>query len=839
MTDQTKGEGITSSNLIVNASNFFLWTNGVRRQRLRVLFLVVLILLYILTGLSVPVLGQNGSAAAVQEPYSIQNHFFKRFCNSCHESKRKDEFDLSALTENFADEQNRQLWVEVRDQIANGLMPPAEELQPDSSERSKAVQSIETQWIAAIQKEREVTGRVPLRRLSRIEYQNTIRDLLGVEVDVSDLIPEDTVSDGFGNQAESLHVSSFLLDGYLAAADRVLDAAIANGPRPHTINKRFDIRDERTVKAKGSVYRHEADGVAVFSSWVSANIQVTMWQFNTRGRGKYRFRISAYGIQTDKPVTFYVKAGPMNAAAEQYLIGYFSVPPNEPKVIEFVENMESNLTIRIVVDGLGVTPPQVEKIGAENYKGPGLLIQHVDIEGPIHEVWPPESHQRIFGELKQSAIASQGNRREVVSETPQTDAQEILSRFARRAFRREISDADIQPFLIRFERLQKQGRSFEESIRVALKGILLSPEFLFLRESVGDLDNFALASRLSYFLWSSMPDEELFILALQGKLKDLSILHQQVERMLEDPKSAAFKRNFVDQWLGLQAIDDTSPDAMLYPEYDDLLKVSMLKEIELFFDEVFRNDLSIANFIDSDFTYLNGRLARHYGIKGVPEGVEFQKVSLPSDSPRGGILTTGAVLKVTANGTTTSPIIRGNWLLSRILDRPPPKPPENIEAVEPDIRGATTIRNQLAKHRDLPQCAGCHRIIDPHGFAFENFDVIGGWREYYRSIGEGAEVTQEGRRMRYRQGPLIEIDDELVDGRKFNSVEAYKQLLLSNQDELAAAFAGKLLSYATGGKVGLADRADIDTIVQVAREKKFGLRSMIHAVIDSHAFRKK
>jgi len=214
--------------------------------------------------------------------------------------------------------------------------------------------------VAAIQKERELTGRVPLRRLSRSEYQNTIRDLLGVEVDVSDLIPEDTIADGFGNQADSLHMSSFLLDGYLAAADRVLDAAIANGPRPHTINKRFDIRDERTVKAKGSVYRHEADGVAVFSSWVSANIQVTMWQFNTRERGKYRFRISAYGIQTDKPVTFYVKAGPMNAAAEQYLIGYFSVPPNEPKVIEFVENMESNLTIRIVVDGLGVTPPQVE-----------------------------------------------------------------------------------------------------------------------------------------------------------------------------------------------------------------------------------------------------------------------------------------------------------------------------------------------------------------------------------------------------------------------------------------------------------------------------------------------
>jgi len=799
----------------------------------------ILGLLYLLIGLSGSVFGQSGAAQVVQQTYSVREHFFSRYCNSCHDSDRKQEFNLSGLTEDFSSEQSRQLWAKVLDQIAYGFMPPAEELQPESSERNKAVGWIENQWVAAIQKERELTGRVPLRRLSRSEYQNTIRDLLGVEVDVSDLIPEDTIADGFGNQADSLHVSSFLLDGYLAAADRVLDAAIANGPRPHTINKRFDIRDERTVKAKGSVYRHEADGVAVFSSWVSANIQVTMWQFNTRGRGKYRFRISAYGIQTDKPVTFYVKAGPMNAAAEQYLIGYFSVPPNEPKVIEFVENMESNLTIRIVVDGLGVTPPQVEKIGAEHYKGPGLLIQHVDIEGPIHETWPPESHQRIFGELKQVSVASQKNRREVVSENPQKDAQEILSRFARRAFRREISDADVKPFLARFERLREEGRSFEESIRVALKGILLSPEFLFLREPVGELDQFALASRLSYFLWSSMPDEELLEAARQGKLKDSAFLHQQVESMLDDPKSTAFKKNFVYQWLGLQSIDDTSPDAMLYPEYDDLLKVSMLKEIELFFDDLFRNDLSIANFIDSDFTYLNGRLARHYGVEGVPEGVDFEKISLPSDSPRGGILTMGAVLKVTANGTTTSPIIRGNWLLSRILDRPPPKPPENIEAVEPDIRGATTIRNQLAKHRDLPQCAGCHKIIDPHGFALENFDVIGGWRAYYRSIGEGAEVTREGRRMRYRQGPNVEMADELFDGRKFESVKAYKQLLLSNQDELATAFTGKLLSYATGGKVGLADRADIDTIVQEARGKKFGLRSMIHAVIDSEAFRKK
>lgn len=770
---------------------------------------------------------------------SLESSFFAKYCYDCHRADAKEHFDLATLPSDLSTLEAQQAWLRIRDQLVYRFMPPKEELQPDTNERQVAIQWIESRIIAAEQEKRRDAGRVPLRRLSRLEYENTVRDLLDVQVDLSDLIPSENVSDGFVNNAESLHVSSFLLDSYLAAADRVLDAAIASGSRPNTINKRFDIRDERTVKPKGSVYRHESDGVAVFSSWVSANIQVTLWQFNTRARGKYRFRISAYGTQTDKPITFHVKAGPMNAAAQQYLIGYYSVPPNEPTVIEFIENMEPNLTIRIVVDGLGVTPPQIEKIGADNYKGPGLLIQHVDIEGPILESWPPESHRRLFGDLKQIRSTTQPDRKETVSDKPLEDAKDILTRFIRRAFRRPITDADVQPYLTRFEKLQTQGRSFEDSIRVALKGVLLAPDFLFLREEPGKLDEFALANRLSYFLWSSMPDEELFQLAEQGKLSESQTIHKQVERMLKDSKSLAFKRNFVSQWLGLHAIDDTQPDAMLYPEYDDLLKVSMVKEVNLFFDHLLDNDLSIDHFIDSDFTYLNGRLAKHYNIESVPDGVDFHRIELPPDSARGGLLTMGAVLKVTANGTTTSPIIRGNWVLNRILGSPPPKPPENIEAVEPDIRGATTIRKQLAKHRDLPQCASCHTIIDPHGFALENFDVIGGWRDNYRSIGVGETAVVNGRKMRYLNGPPVESADQFIDGRQFQSIREYKQLLLENREDLAKAFAGKLLSYATGANATLADRESLDLVIHSTKEKNFGLRSMIQAVVDTPAFRMK
>ncbi len=721
-----------------------------------------------------------------------------------------------------------------------------------------------TEWIrkqatAAIAAQTAADGRVVLRRLNRAEYQNTVRDLLAVDVDLKDLLPEDAINSGFDNSAEALHVSSFLMASYLEAADRVLDLAIANSPRPDVINKRYSIKDERTVKATGSVYRHVDDGVAIFSSWVSANIQVTLWQFGSRERGKYRFRISSYGFQTDKPVTFYVLVGPLNAAAQQELVDYFTIPAGEPKVVEFVRLLEPQQTIRIVADGLGVTPPVVEKAGADKYDGPGLVVQWVDIEGPLLESWPPPSHRRIFGDLPQERMSApeNSNRREVVSQQPLVDAARILKDFTRRAFRRAVTDADIKPFLARVQTKLEQGDSFEQAIRVGLKSVLISPHFLFLREKraitgqaasqpgeaaptrPAPLDDFSLASRLSYFLWSSMPDDELLALAEQGRLHEPDTLRQQVERLLRDPKAAAFTEHFTGQWLSLRAIDATMPDRMLYPEYDDVLQMSMVKEVKLFFDEVLRNDLSLTNFTASDFTMLNGRLARHYRIPGVEGELEFSKVALPPESHRGGVLTMAAVLKVTANGTTTSPILRGAWVLDRILGTPPPKPTVDVEAVEPDIRGATTIRNQLAKHRENDSCASCHVKIDPPGFALENFDVIGGWRERYRSIGDGEPIVLDGRRVRYLNGPVVDAADVLPDGRRFANIDEFKTLLLEDKDQLARALAAKLVSYSTGATPTAADQREIDAIVARTREKNYGFRSLVHEVVQSQVFRHK
>ncbi|WP_168164403.1 DUF1592 domain-containing protein [Pirellula sp. SH-Sr6A] len=775
----------------------------------------------------------NSFAAQEESPAKL---LFSRHCEHCHAgAEAEGDFSVARLTDDFQDRQNREKWLMVLEQLQHGTMPPKEEPRPFEGDLKNVIDWIGTQAESAELARRQKEGRVVMRRLNRAEYANTLRDLLHVEVDLADLLPLDTSTSGFDNNAELLHTSSVLMRNYLDAADRVLDEAIANEPQPWIQKKRFDIREEKSVKAAGSVYRHTDDGVAIFATWESANIRVTMWNFRSHVRGKYRFRISGYGFQSEgKPIAFRVTAGTLKEVTEERLIDYFAVPADTPTVVEFTEQLEPENRIRILAEGLPALPPTVEKIGADKYTGPGLVIQWVDVEGPILESWPPPSHKAIFGELKQTRVSSQ--RFEVVSQQPMVDAERILREFARRAFRRPVSDDDIRPFMARVKSKLDQNYSFEQAMRVGLRGILVSPDFLFLREQPTKLNDFALASRLSYFLWSSMPDEELFQLAADNKLHEPDVLREQVERLVRDPKAKAFNTNFTGQWLSLRAIDATLPDGTLYPEYDDILKTSMLKETSMFFNEVLKQDLSLTQFVSSGFTFLNERLAKHYRIPGV-EGMEMRKVSLPKDSHRGGLLTMGSVLKVTANGTTTSPIIRGAWVLERILGTPPPKPPLDVEAIEPDIRGATTIREQLAKHRDVESCASCHRKIDPPGFALENFDVIGGWRDHYRATGEPRVV--DGRRVRYWNGPPVDPADTLPDGRPFRNIDEYKRIILEDKDQLARNLAEKLLAYSTGAAPSHTDKPPVEDIVRRVRDKGYGFKALIHEIVQSPLFQSK
>src|SRR5262245_57698992 len=749
--------------------------------------------------------------------------FLARHCLECHGAEKpKGDLRLDRLAPDFAQAANSDKWQAVLKRLKAGEMPPKAKPRPADKDVQLVAEWIKDRAAVATAK-RGSEGRVVLRRLNRVEYENTVRDLLGVEIELKELLPQDTAAHGFDNIGEALHTSSFLMDRYLEAADTALNGAIANGPRPPLVKKRYTLKEERLVKTTTeSVYRQLDDTVVMFSS--SAWNSITVGQFYPPDWGRYRIRISAYGLQSSgKPVTFRVDAGPMLMGTKNHLVDYFDVPPDKPTVIEFVDHFEARNHIRISPYGLAAAQT-VNKIGADKYEGPGLAVEWIEVEGPLHDTWPPESHRRIFGDLPRGTVPVPGNRNrlEVVSKDPAADARRILRDFAGRAFRRTVTDDDIKPILNLVNAKLEQKRSFESAVRVGLKAIMASPEFLFFPEKPGKLDDFALASRLSYFLWSTMPDDELLTLASQKKLSEPETLRGQVERMLKHPKAAAFTENFLGQWLGLRDIDFTSPDIRLYPEFDEMLKSAMVKETHHFFDELLKNDLSLTNLVSSDFTMLNERLAKHYGIAGV-EGHQFRKVKLPPDSHRGGVLTMASVLKVTANGTNTSPVIRGAWVLDRILGTLPSPPPSGVPAVEPDIRGATTIREQLAKHRQIASCAACHAKIDPAGFALESFDVIGGWRENYRTTGHGQPVTVDGRRMPYHKGRKVDPADVFQEHR-FSNIDEFKQLLLKDKDQLARALTEKLLTYATGGAPAPADRPEVEAIVRKIREKNQGFR---------------
>jgi len=830
---------------------------------------------------------QEQAKPAIDDFAVLAKPILQKHCLGCHSGvEPKGELRLDTLGTDLTSQETREAWQSVQEQLRIGAMPPKEEPPKEKPRPTKEEVEQLTKWIvgrlaAAEAVKRAATGRVVMRRLNRTEYENTVRDLLGVDTPLRELLPHDTSAAGFDNVGEALHTSSFLLDRYLEAAETALNQAISNRPKPPTLAKtRYSLQESHQVKnTTEKVFRKREDGSVVLfcsSLWQSVGLS----KFYPSERGKYRFRISASAIQNnEEPVTFRVHSGAGGMGGPKaHLVGYFDALTAEPRVIEFVDHMEPRTSITILPYGLP-SAQAINKIGADVYEGPGLAIDWIEVEGPLNETWPPESHQRLFGDLKQGSfpIYNQRERVEVISDQPAADAERILKKFARRAFRRSATDEDLKPYLALFAAKLDEKQTFEQAIRVALAAIMVSPEFLFLKEEPGPLSDYAIASRLSYFLWSSTPDEELLSLAEQGLLKksgrggeresgskdkdeskqeaakgslpispsptlplshSLSPLERQVERLLRHPRSRAFTENFVGQWLNLREIDATNPSHILYPEMDDMLKASMVRETELFFREVLEHNLPLSNFVASDFSMLNGRLAKHYGIPGVA-GWEFQKVKLPADSHRGGVLTMASVMKVTANGTHTSPVVRGAFVLDRILGTPPPKPPENIAGLEPDIRGATTIRQQLAKHRQLDSCASCHVQIDPPGFALESFDVIGGYREFYRTSGNGKAVMIDGKRMPYLQGPAIDPADKLADGRAFANIDEFKQLLLSDQPQLTRALATKLITYGTGAPPETLDAPQLEQIVSHVKAKDYGFRGLIHAIVASELFQRK
>jgi hypothetical protein len=419
------------------------------------------------------------------------------------------------------------------------------------------------------------------------------------------------------------------------------------------------------------------------------------------------------------------------------------------------------------------------------------------------------------------------------------DADKLLADFLPKAFRRPVTAETRAQYVAQFALRVKAGDCFETAMRWVYRAALCSPDFLYHVEAPGKLDDYALASRLSYFFWNSQPDEVLASLITSGQLRDPKVLDEQVERMLKDPKSERLVEDFLGQWLKLRSIGVNDPDKKLYPEFNPYLQDSMVAETRAYFRELLERNLDASFLVRSNFAMLNERLAVHYGITGV-SGPEIRQVTLPAGCVRGGFLTQAALLKVTANGTTTSPVVRGTFVMTRLLGRPPEPPPANVPAVEPDVQGTTTIREQLAKHRADPVCASCHTKIDPAGFALESFDVIGGQRSRYRSIGEG-DVPERGSidarvKIDFKLGPKVDASGELPDGRKFADILQLKDILAKERQQLLRNLAEQLTIYSTGHALSFGDRAALAEIVARTETRGGGMRTLIHELVRSTLF---
>jgi hypothetical protein len=633
-----------------------------------------------------------------------------------------------------------------------------------------------------------------------------------------------------------------------------------------------------TVGTNDPVQR-ELEGMGVVASAYEP-IEPKFNQFKAPVSGRYKLRFNAHTVwvgpgasnkwfipnldqvskgRRDEPVTITAEIPPRLLRH----LGDFDVTP-EATVHEIEVDLLAGEMIRPDAGRLFRSRPGASRWQnplAEKDGQPGVVFRWMEVEGPLHTTWPPPGHQLLFGHLprvnrplppeSRTRTNRFGDRQfrpppgvEVISTQPLVDAERLLRQFIREAYRRPVDEsAEVKRFLPVFRSALAKGNDFTDALIASYTAVLCSPEFIGLEEKPGRLNDYALASRLSYFLWNTAPDEALRQKAAARQLRQPAVLRAETDRLLNDPKARQFVEAFLDYWLDLRRMQATAPDAELYSDYylDDLLTESALEETRQFFSELLQGDRPARQLVSADFAMLNEKLAAHYGLPPV-HGVALKKTALPVGSVRGGLLTQASVLKVTANGTTTSPVLRGAWIMERILGQKPPPPPPSVPAIEPDIRGATTIRQQLDQHRNIESCAACHRKIDPPGFALENFDVMGGWRERYRSEAGGTlavGLAKSGQKFAFHWALPVDASGEWMDGRKFTTIQEFKQLLLSDERQIARNLVQQLAVYATGAPVGFADRAKIEALLDRAAARQYGVRTLVHELVQSALFRHK
>ena len=768
----------------------------------------------------------SGSLIA-DEPSDKVLTFLKTNCLDCHEGKSAEAgFDLTKLPKEFS-KTDVDKWTRIFDRVHDNEMPPKEYGTLESADKNEFLK-LAGKWL---KQEQHATykklGRVRGRRLTNVQLERTLHDLLGVDIPLASLMPVEPKVNGFTTVADGQPMSHFQLEQHLTVVDAALDEAFRramNNQPDETKTTLSATQLSRSNKNRRCRDPELIDELAV--TWTGKlPFYGRMPATRAKEPGWYRMTVRAKAINPpiNGSVWCTIRVGECISTAPLL---------NWAGAFEATDTLEEH-TVQIWVPedhGFVIRPGDVNlkkgkfrggQVGTgegskQDISGVGIEWIKLDL---IH-LGPDDD------EIRRLLFGSIGFKE--ASKAPRKYATQLMRQFARRAFRRPIDGEIIKPFVKIVYASINEGKSFDQALQRGYRALLCSSRFLYLNESPGRLDDYALASRLSYLLWNRMPDHRLMQLADAGKLQDDNVLRGQVARLLKHENAKYFVTDFAAQWLDLNLIDFTEPDRKLYPGFDTIVQYSMLDETHKFLQAMLDQNLSVKHLIDSDFTFLNSRLAKYYGIAGV-DGDEMRKVSLSNDPHRGGLITQGAILKVTANGTTTSPVIRGVWISERLLGEEIPPPPENVSAIEPDIRGAKTIREQLAKHINDPSCSSCHVKMDPPGFALENFDPSGRWRENY--------IKLKGRKR--LPGAKVDPKSELVDGGPFKNIHEFQSLVVKDKQNLANNVAAKLMTYGTGAPVHFADRDDIQKCVESAKQHNYGFRSLIHAVVQSETFRSK
>lgn len=773
----------------------------------------------------------------------------REFCFDCHGTEEPEaNLDLQSLSYDLQDEAVFASWERIFERIETREMPP-----PDSGEIPATRQeAFLTELGKVLESAHYRSKETVLRRLNRREYTNTMNDLFGTDLRLDELFPEDSRAHEFDNVGSALSLSMVHMQRYIEAADQVIEAAIAKtteAPTPNRITTNY-AETREGEKHIGSAWGQAPDGSVVFFRKLGYPTGM-LRTANAREAGYYRIRVTGYAYQSDKPITFAVGGTTFQRGASQPTFGYFSFEPGEPQSIELEAWMDARYMVQITPWGISDDDYLIKKNGIEAYRGPGLAIKEVELEGPLVDEFPTRGHQLLFQDFEFSEIepANPSHKQkswyqpkfELLSEDPGQAARKTLHRIASVAFRRPVESAELQAYYDLFESEFKSTSDSMLALKTSVAALFCSTDFLFLSEEAineyRQLDEYALASRLSYFLARTTPDEELLALAKANTLT--TNLAQQTNRLLKDERFERFVRDFADAWLNLREIEFTTPDKDLFPEFDPFLQFSMLGETRQFLRGAIQENVPVRELVQSDYAYLNNRLAQLYEIPGV-EGPEIRKVTLPAGSVRGGLLGQACIHKVTANGTNTSPVVRGVWVAERLLGLKIPPPPPGVAGVEPDIRGATTLRELLDKHRDADNCRACHAVLDPPGFALESFSPIGAWRDRFRSMGEGEKVDLviDARKVRYRLGQPVDASGQLTDGETFDGFLQFRELIAERDEELARSLAQKFLTFGTGRELGFSDRKIIDRIVAKAAPE-FRVADLLHACVQSEIFRTK